>query len=295
MSKLRTLLVPTDFSLGAARALDQAVALAQRFGCTIRLLHCYRLPTELELAYIGVHTESWESGIREGLLRQLDELVAHVSGYGLTATRELVRGDPATEIVHAASSDADLVVMGTLGRTGLAHLLLGSVAERTVREAPCPVLVVRPHAAAAVLPRTLLVPIDFSSASERSVEYARELLATLGAGHVVLVHAHDVEDLPSLPRAAQRDSLAWALLSFAPRELEEMAEELKRCGIGAQVSIDQGTPARVICDRARSENADWIVMSRHGQSGPSRWQIGSVAERVVRTAPCSVLVLRALT
>ena len=72
-----------------------------------------------------------------------------------------------------------------------------------------------------------------------------------------------------------------------------MQAELKRHGLGCQVSIEQGSPAQVICERARSEAVDWIVMSSHGRSGPSRWLIGSVAERVLRTAPCSVLVLRA--
>jgi nucleotide-binding universal stress UspA family protein len=291
MREIRTILVPTDFSAGARSALDQAVALAQRLGSTIRLLHCYRVPTEIELTYISEHVEDWEEGIREGVTRQLDELVACVAGHGLTVTRELARGHAATEIARAASANADLIVMGTLGRTGLAHLVLGSVAERTVREASCPVLVVRPRESAPPLPQTLVVPIDFSPASDRALEYTRELLSKLGAGHVVLVHAHDVEDLPSLPQS-QRDSLARALSKFAPRELEELGSQLKQAGLGYQVNIDPGSPAHVICERARSERADWIVMSSHGRSGPSRWLIGSVAERVLRTAPCSVLVLR---
>jgi nucleotide-binding universal stress UspA family protein len=214
-----------------------------------------------------------------------------VAGDGLTVTRELARGHAATEILRAASANADLIVMGTLGRTGLAHLLLGSVAERTVREAPCPVLVVRPQETPPALPKTLLVPIDFSPGSDRALEYARELLVKLGAGHVVLVHAHDVEDLPSLPQP-HRDSLAWALSKFAPKELEEMGSELKRCGLDCEASIERGSPAQVICERASADHADWIVMSSHGRSGPSRWLIGSVAERVLRNAPCSVLVLR---
>ncbi len=143
MPEIRTLLVPTDFSAGSERALDQAVALAQRLGATIRLLHCYRLPTELELTYIGAPTEQWESGIREGAARQLEELAARVTGHGLTVTRELAPGHASTEIARAAATHADLIVMGTLGRTGLAHVLLGSVAERVMRTASCPVLTVR--------------------------------------------------------------------------------------------------------------------------------------------------------
>jgi nucleotide-binding universal stress UspA family protein len=291
MHEIRTVLVPTDFSAGAERALDQAVALAQRCGSTIRLLHCYRLPTELELAYLSEHFEDWEEGIRAGVARQLDEVAARVAGGGLTVTRELARGHAATEIVRAASTNADLIVMGTLGRTGMAHLLLGSVAERTVREAHCPVLVVRPGDAPAALPRTLLVPIDFSAGSDRAVEYARELLVALGGGQVVLVHAHDVEELPSLS-PPHRESLAWALAKYAPKELEDVKAELGGSGLGCQVHIERGPPAPVICERARSERADWIVMGSHGRSGPSRWLIGSVAERVLRHAPCSVLVLR---
>ena len=207
-------------------------------------------------------------------------------------TRELVHGEPSSEILRAAASHADLLVMGTLGRTGLAHLLLGSVAERTAREAPCPVLVVRPRDTPPALPKTLLVPIDFSPGSDRSVALARELMTQLGGdGRVVLVHAHDVEDLPRVPQP-HLDSLAWALAEFAPKELEEMSAELKRCGLGCSAHIERGHPAQVIAERARAEQADWIVMSSHGHSGPSRWRIGSVTARVLRTAPCSVLVLR---
>ncbi len=291
MLPMRTLLVPTDFSAGASLALDHAMALSRRLETSIRLLHCYRVPTELELLYLGQPVGHWEPGIREGAARQLAEVAVRVTGQGMAITQELACGSPAAEITRAASSQADLIVMGSLGRTGIAHALLGSVAERTVRDAPCPVLVVRSQERPVSLPRTVVLPIDFSVGSDRALSFARELLVRLQTRKVVLVYAHDVDDLPNLP-SSDRDSLAFALRKFVPEELEELAKGLRETGLLCEVRIEQGPPARVITDCARQEEADWILMSSHGRSGPSRWLMGSVAERVLRTAPCSVMVLR---
>jgi nucleotide-binding universal stress UspA family protein len=291
MLQMRTLLVPTDFSAGAQLALDHAVALSRRLKTGIRLLHCYRVPTELELLYLGQPVDRWEPGIREGAARQLAEVAARISGEGIPVTQELACGNAAPAIARAASSQADLIVMGSLGRSGIAESLLGSVAERTVREAPCPVLVVRPQDRPVSLPGTAILPIDFSVGSDRALAFAHDLLLRLHATRVVLVHAHDLEDLPSVP-VSERDSLAWALKKFVPEELEELATSLRDAGLRCEVRIEQGPPARVITDCARQEEADWILMSSHGRAGPSRWLMGSVAERLLRTAPCSVLVLR---
>ncbi len=142
--QIRTILVPTDFSEDADAALEIARDLAKRFGAKIHLLHAYTL--------LPFAPSPWNAGlgaqfaveIRSGAEKALMEVHQKLLADGLRVESEVEEGAPASLIVEVARRlSADLIVMGTSGRTGLAHVLLGSVAERTLRLAPCPVLTVR--------------------------------------------------------------------------------------------------------------------------------------------------------
>ena len=140
--EIRTILVATDFSSHAERAFDWALELAARLGARVRVLHAYPLP------YVGVGLNiplpaEYFDGLREGAQQHLDAWAEKARAQGIEATTELLAEDPSTCIVESAHAHpTDLIVMGTRGLTGLGHVLLGSVADRTVRRAPCPVLVV---------------------------------------------------------------------------------------------------------------------------------------------------------
>ncbi len=144
MGPIRKILVPTDFSRGAAAATEQALSLAQAFGASVTLFHVYSVP-----AYVFPDGSTFIAG-PEVAARIEREVVDALASAGHAAERQsgvpvLTRsavGAPHEEIVRAAA-EYDLVVMGTHGRTGLRHLFLGSVAEKVVRNAPCPVLTVR--------------------------------------------------------------------------------------------------------------------------------------------------------
>lgn len=147
MKRLRRILHASDFSSASRVAFTTAVQTAKRSRSTLLLVHVMSLPV-VPLAGDGyISPRGWqdlERSLRTQSQRQLAKLVARARKAGVRATGLLLEGQPAERIVRAAKANhADLIVMGTHGRSGLAKLFLGSVAERVVGTAPCPVLTAR--------------------------------------------------------------------------------------------------------------------------------------------------------
>lgn len=139
--RTRRILVPTDFSVSAARALDLAVELAKALGAEVVLLHAVALPSHYApYALVPVGMEWIQAAREEGSARLAQECGRVV---GVPITSELREGRPDESILAVADRSFDMIVMGTHGRVGLKHMLLGSVAERVVRHSPIPVLTVR--------------------------------------------------------------------------------------------------------------------------------------------------------
>ena len=142
------ILVPTDFSAASEAALEYGLTMARRFGASLHLLHVVDDPfagaaTWGSEVYIASVPAMQETLVAEAA-RKLSGLLARAEGKGIPARSEVRLGRPAEVIREVANKEAcDLIVMATHGRTGMAHVLLGSVAEKIVREAPCPVLTVR--------------------------------------------------------------------------------------------------------------------------------------------------------
>jgi nucleotide-binding universal stress UspA family protein len=149
---MHRILVPLDFSPSSDQALAYAAALAEEFGASLALLHVIedRLmtgPWPAEI-YLGELPKLRQDLVKEAERRTL-ECLESLNAKGITATGEVLIGGPSHVILEqAATMGVDLVVMGTHGRTGITHLLIGSVAERVIRHAPCPVFVVRERKAA---------------------------------------------------------------------------------------------------------------------------------------------------
>jgi nucleotide-binding universal stress UspA family protein len=137
-------LVPTDFSASAEQALDYAIRLARTCNARLTLLHVIQ-PVPMGGVDMGVALpEAYLQEVEEAAQGSLEEALARVTAAGLTAEQVVLYGVPFQEIVETAKArQVDLIVMGTQGRTGFMHVLLGSVAEHVVRLAPCSVLVVR--------------------------------------------------------------------------------------------------------------------------------------------------------
>jgi nucleotide-binding universal stress UspA family protein len=140
-------LVPIDFSTYAEQALDYAIRLARTLKARLTVLHVIQ-PVPMAGVDMGVALpEAYLRELEEAVQRDMEEALARVTAAGLTAERVVLYGVPFQEIVETAKArQVDLIVMGTHGRTGLMQVLLGSVAEKVVRLAPCSVLVVRPVA-----------------------------------------------------------------------------------------------------------------------------------------------------
>jgi universal stress protein A len=148
MIELKRILVPTDFSDHSKNAMNYACSLAEKFGADLHVLHVLQdlvaMVPEPGLAFPPPGDYMQE--LEESATKALTELPGDArSGVG-NIVRSVRQGPPFLEIIrYAKEHDIDLIVLGTHGRSGLAHMLLGSVAERVVRKAPCPVLTVRPE------------------------------------------------------------------------------------------------------------------------------------------------------
>ncbi len=142
--QVRVILVPVDFSEHADSVIEWAAHLAEEHGSRLLLLHAYHLPVEfqqVEGAYLPA--DFWNS-VKDESKKQLAVYGEQLRARGLDVEELTREGYPATVIEEAAEQlEADLIVIGSRGRSGLKHLLLGSIAERVVQKAPCPVLTVK--------------------------------------------------------------------------------------------------------------------------------------------------------
>lgn len=144
---VQRLLVPVDFSADADHAVEYAIGLASTLGAHVTLLHVMQSPTwggvDLDVTFPHAYS-TFIQHLEAEVTRNMEAYVERVTEAGLVGDMAVVHGVPFQEILEAARiRQIDLIVMGTHGRTGLQHILLGSVAEKVVRLAPCPVLVVR--------------------------------------------------------------------------------------------------------------------------------------------------------
>lgn len=143
--QISTILFPTDFSQGARAAMDHAVSLARDYNAKLILLYVIQ---DISIAewYIpsSLSVTDLIEDMQKSAWKEMDKWAAEVSGAGREIGKMVVRGVPFVEIIKTAKdTNADLIVIGTHGRTGIDHMLFGSTAEKVVRKAPCPVLTVR--------------------------------------------------------------------------------------------------------------------------------------------------------
>ena len=179
---LSRILVPTDFSPCAGRALEAALELARRHGAQIRLLHviCLQQVDPYSPAFFQPDGRAALHRAEQASHRALAELLQSLDLSGVKIKPATLRGmyEAETIVDTAVHHDFDLVVMGTHGRRGLRRLVLGSVAEQVVREAPCPILTVREEHASTerILSGNVLVPVDFSDHAQRALRTGWDLV-----------------------------------------------------------------------------------------------------------------------
>lgn len=299
MVELKRVLCPVDLSELSIRPLAYAKAVAGWYDGELTVLHV--VPTFDAVEVPGALFDPVRIVYpmpREHVLEQLRQAlnIAGVQPAHVTLAAEV--GEPAITIVdQAVAQAADLLVMGTHGRSGFDRLLLGSVTERVVRKAPCPVLTVPPHAPgppAGVALRTILCPIDFSPAARQAFGFALDLARRANAS-VTLLHAIEwlAEERP--PASPQFDVSAFR------QQLMEDAHERLRALVAQEPRVERGIETRVVAGRghreilqiAAQQGADLIVMGAQGHGGPALTLFGSTTQQVVRSASCPVLTVRA--
>lgn len=149
MIQLNRILAPTDFSQFSAEAMKYACAFVERFGSDLHVVHVSTIDTEFGPQYLPDYIEQLQQEEDKALAAVPD--VGWAEGQSVVRTR--VSGTPFLEIIrYAKQNDIDMIVMGTHGLSGLAQMLMGSVAEKVVRKSPCPVLTVRPEGHQFVMP-----------------------------------------------------------------------------------------------------------------------------------------------
>jgi nucleotide-binding universal stress UspA family protein len=299
---IERILCPTDYSPFSERALARAVRLARWFGAVVTVVDVIPTPLWVVSADPGV-----PYAVPADLLRvqrqeeaeALERFVAPHRDQGVTIHTRLLDGDPSRLILDVAVEwPADLVVMGTHGRSGFEHLVLGSVAEKVVRRATCPVLTIGEAVApdgTGPLFRRVLCALDLTEASARTLDLALSM-AEENMASITLLHV--LEGVPG--HAGPPRYRALPAVARIRRELFKDAEERLRRGVPPEARafctvterVEEGSAWREILRVAEARDADLIVMGAHSSGSLDRAFFGSTVNHVVRSAHCPVLVER---
>ena len=297
------MLIPLDGSKLAENVLPYARALAGAMDLRIELLSVVDTMDFARTTHAG-HVRDFdpiiEAAVREG--EQYLENVAR-SFTGSTVNCVVEQGQADQIIIEKAAGDKEtLIGMATRGRSGIHRWLMGSVAEKVLRGATNPLLLVRGNeegkSDGVANLKSIIVPLDGSKVAEtvlpRAIELAKKLrleIVLTRAYQIPLSSAYARADAPYIPNS---DALLNVVREEAGAYLEAKVNELKQNGIEKVSSILLvGSGADEIIDLARSTPDNLIAMCTHGRSGVKRWALGSVTEKVVRHSGDPVLVVRA--
>jgi nucleotide-binding universal stress UspA family protein len=294
LESIGTIIVATDFSELSETAVRSAASLAAKDDATVHLLHVIRLPFVHTTYDVNVPKAVWE-GIREGTLERMAESRQILEQAGVSDVKLIVSEylPPAQEITKAAGElDADLVIMATHGHGGLKHAFLGSVTERTLRTSPVPVLAIKGKGITSRPIQRILLPTDFSEHSTEATALACSLAKRYGA-HIDVVHV--LSETPGYVAFSSAETLEYEKQgrAMAGDSLEAVGDDVRDASLSAKTHLCKGVAADVIVEAANRLGSDLIVMGTHGFTGFAHAVIGSVAERTLRLAPCSVLTTHA--
>jgi nucleotide-binding universal stress UspA family protein len=300
MIEFTRILCPVDFSDSSTRALAHAVALARWYKAQLTVLHVVPTFDPMQVqAELGVPVQIVTPMPREEVVGEMRSFLERA---GVSTEAHLIAeaGDPRSTIVdQALTTKADLIVIGTHGRRGFQRLLLGSVTESVLREAPCPVLTVSPHAAAAtsdvVTFKRILCPIDFSPSALQALGFALDLARQAG-GLVTLFHVVEwlPEDEPRVSAHFNVPEVRGYMVADAKQRLRALVAEESRTWCEIEDVSVSGRAHREILRAAEERSADLIVMGSQGRGGVGLALFGSTTQQVVRSAVCPVLTVRGI-
>ncbi len=290
---LKTILVPLDGSELAERALDPALMLARRADAQLILLSVPHLKHLVQVDVAGYGLLLPEDSYRvsrQELADYLNEVVSeHIGPPDLNVKTLVKDGDEAGVIVDTATKhDTDLIVMSTHGRSGLSRWMLGSVTERVLSTAPCPVLAIRRSGPLS----TVMITLDGSEVAEEALEPAFEIAQAFDSRVILISLVRELTSGETAYLERQETGLGSQVELRAESYLQEIAGRLPWPNGGMKIVVEKGSAASGILDHAERAGVDLIAMATHGRTGLKRWIYGSVSEKVLRGASCSVLICR---
>lgn len=297
MEEIRNVIVGSDFSSQAHVAVLEASRLAKKLGARLMLIHAIdELPSDARWAIFGVDPQEISSALRERAeseITKLSDELKELSGGELEIGTRIVFQKPSLAIVELAEELGDsLIVIGRTGETLLERLLLGSTAERVLRNSAGPTLVVasgRPEGVSKIV-----APVDFSAASAASLKVAAQL-AEANDAELHLVHAYEYAGLAQIASSVQITTAVTFKEEVKEQAKAQLDALIKKIGIDESrlvKALRLGLASEEIVNYASEVDADLIVMGAVGRRGVRRFLLGNTAERVVRRAPCSMLAVK---
>ncbi len=300
---IKHILVTLDGSKLSEQILPCVAALARGLDAEVTLTHVVNskaLPDTDELSHRAFLDQLVESE-RVRAQAYLRQMATVFTDQGVKSTTDVYVGEPAeTLISHAEKEQFDLIATSTHGRSGIARMVMGSVADKMLRSTSKPLLLYRP--VDEVSPpfanlKAVVIPLDGSDFSEQALPLAVELAQAL---HLTLMPIRTISTASfafTEPYPLGGTDLSVQLLEAAEQDatsyLDRKVAGFKLKGLAVEPMVAIGEPATQIIDLAASTPGSLIVMTSHGRSGVGRFVLGSVADRVVRTSGSPVVVVRA--
>ena len=297
----KKILVPLDGSKLAEQALPTALKLATAVDGEIILMRVPQYHEMIAMAPVGGEIPPFALSGDDSHEAEvyLNEVALFNQRDNVHFTTRLGEGDSAGAIVDiAAAEEVDLIVMSTHGRTGLARWAMGSVAEKVLRAATMPVVILRDDQPI----EQILVALDGSDLAATALEPALQLAQALEA-KVTLLRVQSYESYANRLEIDEYMRFEYGLdknLEDLTRErirwyMEDMLDKQAHLGVPLQYAIVMGFAADEILAYAEKEGLDLIVMSTHGRTGLRRWVYGSVTEKVLRGTERGMMVVRSMS
>jgi nucleotide-binding universal stress UspA family protein len=298
MLSIHRILCPVDFSDFSRRALDLAFAVAARSGAEITALHVTASALPPTAAFPGIPALlPLDPEVMEQLRAELSCFVAPSRTPDIPLRTAVEEGAPVTRILaEAAKLRADLMVMGTHGVGGFERWVLGSVTEKVLRKAPCPVLTVTKAPPQPLPPDPgrfgeVLCALDLTDASKQTLADAVSMAQASGA-HLTLLHVLEYSPLEEAAVAHAGLDLSAYRAQRCQQARQRLRAFAKDVGCAHDQIVKTGTPFRSILDLAEERRAGLVVVGVHGGRLLDPFHFGSTAHHVVRGATCPVLTVR---